>query len=207
MKKALILVDIQNDFLPGGSLAVSKSDEILPVVKRLVKMPFDLKVATMDWHPPHHYSFASSWGKKHGDLISIEGEEQILWSDHCVQGSFGAELSKELQGEHFHFIAHKGSDMKIDSYSTFFDNRKKRSTGLETFLKDNQVDELYFAGVATDYCVYYSAMDALDLGFRVYVITDGCRGIELFPGDIARACLEMKKRGVEFITADEACHV
>lgn len=203
MKKALILVDIQNDFLTGGSLAVPRSDEILPVVSRLVKMPFDVKVATMDWHPPHHYSFASTWEKKQGDTVLIEGEEQTLWADHCIQDSAGAALSKVLEGERFHFIVHKGSDQKIDSYSTFFDNRRQKSTGLETYLKELQVDALYFAGLATDYCVYYSAIDAVELGFCVYVIIDGCRGIDLFPGDVALACFEMEKKGVRFITADE----
>lgn len=203
MKKALILVDIQNDFLSQGSMAVANSDEILPVVNQLLSMPFDLFVVTMDWHPLQHCSFASTWGKKRGETVSIEGEEQVLWPDHCVEGSQGAKLSDKIIDKKFDFIAYKGSDKDVDSYSAFFDNRRRKSTGLGTFLKQRQVKELYFAGLATDYCVYFSAMDALELGFSVYVILEGCRGIEVFPGDIARVCHELEKKGAKFITVKE----
>lgn len=203
MKRALIIVDVQNDFLPGGSLSVPKSDEILPFINQLLEMPFDMRVASMDWHPLGHCSFASTWGKKHGERILTEGEEQILWPDHCVQGTKGAQLHKSLQSKSFDFIAHKGSDKNVDSYSTFFDNRKLKSTGLDKFLKEQQIDELYFAGLTTEYCVYCSAMDALDLQFRVGVVIDACRGIDLVFGDVEKACSKMKEKGVEFLTTEE----
>jgi nicotinamidase/pyrazinamidase len=171
-KRALILVDIQNDFLPGGALAVKNGNDILPVVNDLLNFPFDLIVATKDWHPSHHVSFATTHNKMPGETITINHLEQILWPIHCIQGEYGAELSSELQTERIAKIIHKGTDEDIDSYSTFYDNCRKKSTGLSTYLKKHKIDELYLAGLATDYCVKYSVLDALHLGFKTFVIVD-----------------------------------
>jgi nicotinamidase/pyrazinamidase len=195
VKKALIIVDVQNDFLPGGALAVPFGDEIIPNINRMVQLPFDQIVATQDWHPRRHVSFASTWGKKPGEHITHGSIDQILWPDHCVQGSRGAKFSRKLDTSHFHKIIHKGSDANIDSYSTFFDNLGLRSTGLEGYLREKECEELYFAGLATDYCVLYSVRDALTLGLQSFVVTDACRGIDSEPGDVERALEEMRERG------------
>jgi len=158
MKKALILVDIQQDFLPGGSLAVKKGNEILPVVNSLLDRRFDLVVATQDWHPADHGSFAANQGKKVGEVIDLYGISQILWPIHCVQNTPGADFSPLLRLDKIDKVFHKGTDPTIDSYSTFFDNCHKRSTGLETYLRENGIQRVYIVGLATDYCVKYSAI-------------------------------------------------
>lgn len=174
---ALILVDIQNDFLPGGALAVPRGDEIIPVVNRLQER-FGLVVATQDWHPAGHASFASSHpGKNVFDAVMIDGVEQILWPDHCVQGSRGAELAKAFNTNRVEAIFRKGTDPAIDSYSAFYDNGRRKSTGLEGYLKWKKVDRVFLAGLAADFCVYYSLMDALAVGFRAALIKDGTRAI------------------------------
>ncbi len=174
---ALILVDIQNDFLPGGALAVPNGDEIIPVVNRIQEC-FELVVATQDWHPLGHLRFASSHpDKRVFEKITIDGIEQILWPDHCVQGSRGAEYSPAFNANRVEAIVRKGTDPKIDSYSTFYDNARRKSTGLEGFLKWKTVDRVFLAGLAADFCVYYSTMDALSLGFQAVVIKDGTRAI------------------------------
>lgn len=203
MKRALIVVDVQNDFLPGGSMGLPKSDEILPLIERLLDMPFDVKVVSMDWHPPMHCSFASTWRKTEGERVSLEGGEQILWPNHCVQNTEGSKLAKILDDRKFDFVAHKGVDKYVDSYSAFFDNRKLRSTGLGEFLKEKEINEVYFAGLTTEYCVYYSTMDALEMEFSVGVVIDACRGIDLSTGDVDKACALMKEKGVKFLTTDE----
>jgi nicotinamidase/pyrazinamidase len=174
---ALILVDIQNDFLPGGALAVPRGDEIIPVVNRLQER-FGLVVATQDWHPAGHASFASSHpGKNVFDAVMIDGVEQILWPDHCVQGSRGAELAKAFNTNRVEAIFRKGTDPAIDSYSAFYDNGRRKSTGLEGYLKWKKVDRVFLAGLAADFCVCYSLMDALAVGFRAALIKDGTRAI------------------------------
>jgi len=195
MKRALILVDIQNDFMPGGALPTRGGDEVVPVLNRL-QPQFDIVVATQDWHPQNHGSFASNHpGKKPGDVVDLNGLQQILWPDHCVQGSRGAEFHRDLDRSHIDKIVQKGTDPTIDSYSTFFDNGRKKSTGLEDFLRSNSVNELTIAGLATDYCVLWSVRDAIDLGFRTTVVRDACRGVELNVGDIERAFDEMRALG------------
>jgi nicotinamidase/pyrazinamidase len=173
--KALVLIDIQNDFLPGGALAVPDGDAILPIVNRLLPK-FDLVVATQDWHPPDHGSFAANHaGKSIGDVVNLHGLPQILWPVHCVQGTHGAKLAAELSRGPIVEIFRKGTDPQIDSYSGLFDNGHRKATGLATWLRETGVDEVYLAGLATDYCVKHTALDAAELGFRVFLILDACR--------------------------------
>ena len=192
---ALILVDLQNDFLPGGALAVPHGDEVIPLVDRLQRQ-FDLVLATKDWHPPNHGSFAANHsGKKPGDRIMLDGIEQILWPVHCVQNTHGAEFAAAFDTSRIAHIFHKGIDPKIDSYSTFFDNAHRRHTGLAHYLEKRGIKEIYLMGLALDYCVKYSVLDARHLGLNTHVILDGCRGIDLERGDINRALDEMRCAG------------
>ena len=187
--------------MPGGALPTRHGEEIVPVINEL-QPRFDVVVATQDWHPPNHGSFASNHpGKKPGDVVSLGGLEQILWPDHCVQGSRGADLHRDLDTSRIAKLAQKGTDPAIDSYSTFYDNGRRKSTGLEKYLRENSVTDVYIGGLATDYCVLWSARDALDLGFHTHVITDACRGVDLRPGDIDRAIDEMRGIGVEVVSS------
>src|SRR5213595_140122 len=189
---ALIIVDLQNDFLPGGALPVPHGNEVIPLANEL-QQRFELVLATQDWHPPDHGSFAANHpGKKPGDRIVLDRIEQILWPVHCVQNTRGAEFALSFETSRVAHIFHKGIDPKIDSYSTFFDNAHRRHTGLADYLKKRSIKDIYLMGLALDYCVKYSALDARQLGLTTYVILDGCRGIELEPGDIGRALDEMK---------------
>jgi nicotinamidase/pyrazinamidase len=200
-KKALVLVDLQNDFLPGGSLAVERGDEVIPVANA-VQRGFDLIVATQDWHPANHGSFASNHeGKKPGDVIELHGLQQVLWPDHCVQGTRGAEFHRDVDLGRVQRVFRKATDSEIDSYSAFFDNGHLKSTGLGDFLKAQGVEEIYIAGLATDYCVKFTAFDALDLGFRTYLIEDGVRGVNLSPNDSAEAIEAMRAAGVVITTS------
>ena len=175
--KALIIIDIQNDFLPGGALAVPGGDEIIPVVNKLQPY-FDLVVATQDWHPPNHKSFAASHsGKSVFEKIELQGLEQVLWPVHCVQGSSGAEFSESLNMDRVEAIFRKGMNPEIDSYSGFFDNGHLKSTGLADYLKARKIKEVYLVGLAGDYCVFFSAKDALKEGFQTYYIKDATRSI------------------------------
>lgn len=200
--KALLLVDIQNDFLPGGSLAVPHGDEILPVVNLLQPM-FDLVIASKDWHPEAHASFASSHGAEVGTLLDLEGVSQMMWPDHCVQGTRGAEFPEGLETDSIQHVAYKGKNPLVDSYSAFFDSQRKRSTGLEDYLREHEVDHLFVLGLATDYCVKYTVLDALSLGFQVTVIQDACRGIDLEEGDVDKAWKEMAAEGAELIVSQD----
>ncbi len=192
---ALIIVDLQNDFLPGGALAVPHGDEVIPVVKKLQRR-FNLLLATQDWHPPNHGSFATNHpGKKPGDRIMLDGIEQILWPVHCVQNTHGADFAPSFDTSRIAHVFHKGIDPLIDSYSTFFDNAHRRRTGLGEYLKERSINDIYLLGLALDYCVKYSALDARQLGFNTHIILDGCRGIGLDPGDLDRAIDEMKRAG------------
>ena len=195
---ALILVDIQYDFCPGGSLAVPEGDEIVPLANRLQRK-FDLVVATQDWHPRGHSSFASTYGKPAYEVIDINGSPQTLWPDHCVQDTHGAELVAALETARVARIFKKGADPRIDSYSGFLDADHKNSTGLAEYLRERQVTRVTIAGLATDYCVKYTALDAAQLGFEVYVLADACRGVNLQPGDSEAALREMQAEGVKII--------
>lgn len=174
---ALILVDIQNDFCPGGSLAVREGDQIVPVVNELQKH-FPLVVATKDWHPANHSSFVS------------------LWPPHCVQETAGAEFVPTLDTTHIARVFLKGTDVELDSYSGFFDNEHRRATGLGDYLKEQGVGDVTIVGLATDYCVKFTALDAVNLSFKTSVVVDACRGVEVKEGDTARALEEMSAAGV-----------
>ena len=201
--RALILVDIQNDFLPGGALAVAQGEAVIPVANR-IQPAFDLIVATQDSHPPNHSSFAENHpGRKPGDIISCAGLEQILWPAHCVQQSFGWSFASSLDRNGWSQVFDKGTDPKIDSYSGFFDNGRRKATGLGDFLTEHGIRAVYIAGLATDYCIKYTALDACGLGFETYVIEDGCRGVNLQPQDSEQALLEMEQAGVKRITSDD----
>ncbi len=200
-KKALIIVDIQNDFCPGGALAVKEGDQIVPLINKL-QNKFDFIVATQDWHPQNHKSFASNNGKNVGEVIELNGLKQILWPDHCVQGSRGAALVKDLVIKKIKQIFQKGTDPAIDSYSAFFDNGHKKKTGLDDYLKAQGVQEIYVVGLATDYCVKFTALDAAEAGFKTYLIKDACRGVNLHTNDTDRAIEEMQSKGVAIINSD-----
>jgi nicotinamidase/pyrazinamidase len=201
MLKTLILVDIQNDFLPGGALAVPQGDQVISIANRL-QPEFDLVVATQDWHPANHGSFAVNHpGKRVGEVIDLNGLAQTLWPVHCVQDTAGAELSQALHTQDITRIFQKGSDPHVDSYSGFFDNGRRKDTGLGSFLWREGVDQVYVMGLATDYCVKFTALDSASLGFDTSVILDGCRGVNLQPGDIDRAIAEMHNTGITLLSA------
>jgi nicotinamidase/pyrazinamidase len=202
-KRALILVDIQNDFCPGGALEVPHGDEVVPVANRLAPA-FPLVVATQDWHPAHHRSFAAHHpGRKPFEMGELAGLPQILWPVHCVQGTPGAAFHRDLDLAHVHRVFAKGTDPSIDSYSGFFDNGKRKATGLGDWLRAEGADDLYVMGLATDYCVRATALDAHALGFAVTLVEDGCRGVEIAPGDVARAIEEMRRAGVRVVRSAE----
>lgn len=197
--QVLILVDIQNDFLPGGALAVPHGDEVVAVANR--RMPrYDLVVATQDWHPADHQSFASQHpGMSIGDVTKVDGLEQILWPDHCVQRTPGAEFAAALNLSQIDHVIRKGTHRLIDSYSGFFDNGHRKATGLADFLSERGVTEVDIIGLATDYCVKFTALDAVDLGFKARVISEGIRGVNLTPGDCERAIAQMQQRGIALV--------
>ena len=201
--RALVLVDLQYDFMPGGALAVAEGDTIVPIANRLIP-EFDMVVATQDWHPADHGSFAAQYpGKQPGEVINLNGLDQILWPTHCVQGSHGAEFHHDLDDSAIGKIFPKGTESGIDSYSGFFDNGHRKSTGLGDYLKDKGVSDVYVLGLATDYCVKFTALDAAELGFSTYVIEDACRGVNLEPGDVDKAKDEMRAAGINIINSEQ----
>jgi nicotinamidase/pyrazinamidase len=199
--RALVLVDLQYDFCPGGALAVAHGDETVAIAARLERV-FDPIVATQDWHPPGHKSFAvNNPGKQIGELAELDGLPQVMWPAHCVQGTRGAELHAGLDRSRITEVFRKGTDPEIDSYSGFFDNGHRKATGMGDWLKQRGVTELYVLGLATDYCVKFTVLDALQLGFAVSVVVDGCRAVELQPGDGERAIAAMREAGATVITS------
>src|SRR4029450_828099 len=199
MPSALLLIDLQNDFLPGGALAVPHGDEVIPVANSVQPL-FDLIVATQDWHPANHGSFAANHpGKQPFEQFDLFGLPQTLWPVHCVQGTPGADFAPGLDRSRWAAVFQKGTDRNVDSYSGLFDNGRRRATGLGDFLKARGVTEVYVMGLATDYCVKWTALDAVDLGLIVWLITDGCRGVNLAPGDVDRTLLELQARGVRLV--------
>jgi len=200
---ALIIVDVQNDFMPGGPLGVKEGDQVIPVINRMMDQA-DLVISTKDWHPADHGSFASNHtGKQPGEIIDLYGLEQILWPEHCVEGTNGAEFVNNLDTTKVDKIFEKGTDPKIDSYSGFFDNGHKKETGLNDYLKSKGIEEVYVAGLATDYCVKFTALDAVECGYETYVVKDAIRAVNLNDGDGDKAIQEMKEKGVKFVGQHE----
>lgn len=206
MLHALLLVDLQNDFCPGGALAVQQGDETIPIANRAIAlarrnaMPV---IASMDWHPAQHGSFARVAGQPVYSQGSLEGLAQIWWPDHCVQDTTGARLHPMLDQQGIDHRIYKGQQPAVDSYSAFFDNGRRAQTGLDTLLKRHNVRTLTVMGLATDYCVLYSVIDALQLGYDTRVIIDGCRGVNLQPDDSQRAMQQMATRGALLQTMEE----
>ncbi len=199
--KALIVVDLQNDFLPGGSLAVPRGDEIIPLVNK-IQEKFDLVVATQDWHPKNHLSFASNHpGKQPFEVINLNGIEQVLWPDHCVQGEKGALFSRNFDDRRVEAIFRKGTDPSIDSYSGFFDNGRKKSTGLADYLRGRGVLQLYVCGLAAEFCVLYTALDAIELGFETYYLEDITRSLS--QEGFKQAKEQILQRGGHLIRSEE----
>ena len=190
--KALLVVDVQNDFCPGGALAVEDGDTIVEGINR-VAQKFDIVVTTQDWHPQNHGSFASNHsGAKPFDLGTLSGRDQVLWPDHCVQNSRGAEFHPELQVNSRNFV--KGTNPEADSYSGFFDD-DGTSTGLDVYLKSKNVTQLYICGLATDFCVKFTGLDALKQGFETVVLEDLCKGVNMDPADSDKALNELHNAG------------
>lgn len=197
--KTLIIVDPQNDFMPGGSLAVPYGDEIIPVINKLQEK-FDLVIASQDWHPKGHASFASSHdGKKDFDTIDLNGTEQVMWPEHCVQNTDGAEFHKDLNTSRIEAIFRKGTNPEIDSYSAFYDNEHLKSTGLAGFLKEKGAKNLFFCGLAAEICVHFTAKDAIKEGFKASVIEDATRALD--SKDFEKAKAELKEMGGRIISS------
>ncbi|MBP9791966.1 MAG: bifunctional nicotinamidase/pyrazinamidase [Rickettsiales bacterium] len=197
--KTLIIVDVQNDFLPGGSLAVPNGNEIISIINGLIPK-YDLVIATKDYHPRDHKSFASQHKNyKPGDTVILNGIRQILWPDHCIQNTYGSDIAKSLNSSNVDHIIYKGTNKEIDSYSAFFDNNHQNTTGLHEYLQNKKIQNLDIVGLATDYCVKYTVLDALELEYNVRVITSACKGIDLTPGDIKKSLEEMKTKGAIII--------
>jgi nicotinamidase/pyrazinamidase len=193
---ALILVDLQNDFLPGGALGVPGGDEVIPLANRLMD-DFDIVVATQDWHPPDHGSFAANHpGRQVFEMIDLHGLPQTLWPVHCVQGTPGAEFAPGLDAGRITRVFRKGTRPEVDSYSGLFDNGRRHSTGLAEWLREQGVKRVTVCGIATDYCVKFTALDAVAEGFEVTLHLPACRGVDLQTGDIAAAVEAMREKGV-----------
>ncbi|MBN7812000.1 bifunctional nicotinamidase/pyrazinamidase [Algoriphagus sp. H41] len=200
---ALLIVDVQNDFLPGGALAVAEGDQVIPVINGLQKK-FGLVVATQDFHPACHGSFAANHpGKRPGEIIELAGLPQVLWPVHCVQGSSGADFHDGLDRGTWKAVFQKGKNPEVDSYSGFFDNARRGATGLGDFLTATGVRRVFVCGLALDYCVKFTATDAKELGFETFLVSDATRAVNLAPGDGAKAIQEMKTLGIKIITSKE----
>ncbi|MES1940728.1 nicotinamidase [Salinisphaera sp. T5B8] len=202
MTEALLLVDIQNDFLPGGALAVADGDAVVPVANALMPA-FDYVVASQDWHPPQHLSFAAEHpGRAPFEVIELDGYEQIMWPAHCVQGQPGAGFASALDIAGIDHVVRKGMDRRLDSYSAFYDNHHRNATGLGAHLKARGIDHLVVLGLAADVCVKFTVLDALAEGFAVTLVRDGVRGVDMQPGDTEAAIEAMRAAGA--MIADSA---
>ncbi len=202
-KDVLLVVDVQNDFLPGGALAVASGDEVIEVINQLIPK-FKLVMATQDWHPRDHQSFASEHPTKEvGELINLEGLDQILWPDHCVQGTHGAAFAADLALPSSASIFKKGIDRDVDSYSGFYDNGRLRSTGLAEYLTSISAQRVFVAGLATDYCVKFTVLDSIKDGFETWLITDGCRAVQLRDLDEQNAIDEMVAAGAKTLNSND----
>ena len=201
--RVLLVVDVQNDFCPGGSLAVEEGDAVVGVINRVMPL-FDRVVATQDWHPKDHVSFASSHpGRKVLDVVDADGIEQVLWPDHCIQGTRGAELHPRLDVGRIELVLRKGLRRRLDSYSVFFENDHVTDTGMRWYLQGMGVRAVFLGGLTTDYCVRASALDARRLGLDVTVIRDACRGVDFPKGSIQKSILEMERAGVRFVSSSD----
>lgn len=199
--KALVVVDVQNDFIPGGALAVPDGDAIVPLINQL-QNKFDLIVATQDWHPADHASFVSNHeGKNAFDKIDLHGIEQVLWPDHCTQESEGAEFHPDLEMRKVEAIFRKGMDPEIDSYSGFYDNGHRKNTGLAGYLREKGATELYFCGLAADFCVYFSVKDALKEEFSTILIEDATRPLD--KNEFKRIKNELREKDVQIMKSSE----
>jgi nicotinamidase/pyrazinamidase len=194
-RDVLLVVDVQNDFLPGGALAVPEGDAIIPVINDVARR-FPHVVLTQDWHAPGHHSFASSHGRPHFSTIDLHYGAQVLWPEHCVQGTAGAEFSPALDIPHAELIVRKGFRREVDSYSAFCEADRRTRTGLGGYLRERGIDRVFLAGLATDFCVGWSAVDARDAGFDAIVIEDACRAIDT-QGSLAQAWARMREAGVQ----------
>lgn len=198
---ALVIIDLQNDFMPGGALAVPGGDEIVPLINGLQES-FDLVIATQDWHPSGHASFASSHeNKKEFEVIKLDGLDQVLWPEHCIQNSEGAEFHPDLNSSKIEAIFRKGTDIKIDSYSGFYDNAHLKSTGLAGYLREKKVERIYFAGLAAEYCVYFSIKDAISEGFECILIEDATRALD--EGKFEKARIDILRKGGKIVSSRE----
>jgi nicotinamidase/pyrazinamidase len=199
---ALIVVDVQNCFLPGGSLAVKEGDQVIPVINRIAK-GFENVVMTQDWHTPHHVSFASTHeGKKPFEVIKLAYGNQVLWPDHCVQGTEGAQIAKDINIPQAALVIRKGYHNEVDSYSAFLEADKETHTGLGGYLKERGINTVFITGLATDFCVAWTAIDARHAGLTTYVVEDACRGIDI-GGSLAKAWTDMTEAGVKKIQSSD----
>lgn len=206
MKTALLLIDLQNDFCPGGALAVTAGDGVIPVANQAIAACLargEPVVASQDWHPANHRSFAVNSHAEVGTLGELEGLPQVWWPVHCVQGSHGADFHPQLQRQHIKAVFRKGQETDIDSYSAFFDNGHRAQTELHGWLQSQGVRRLAIMGLATDYCVKFSVLDALAAGYPTQVIVDGCRGVNLQPDDSERALQDMARAGAQLVTLSQ----
>lgn len=203
MKTALLLVDLQNDFCTGGALAVNESELVIDIANKAIelcqKKQIDI-IASQDWHPANHLSFAANSGTQVGDIGELNGLAQVWWPIHCVQGEHGAQFHPNLNQQAISEVFTKGETPQVDSYSANFDNDKISQTRLHPWLQAQQISHLIIMGIATDYCVKFTVLDALKLGYRVDVLTDGCRGVNLAPEDSQKALQEMKEQGAKLTT-------
>jgi len=202
-KRTLVLIDLQNDFMPEGALGVEEGSAVIPVVNKLLRLRFDHIVASKDWHPLNHKSFAATHNLNVGDVIILNGVPQVLWPVHCIQNTYGSEFAPGLDVEKIQKIVYKGTDKNFDSYSAFFDNNRLKSTHLHEYLKNLDITDLYFAGIATDYCIKYSVLDALVLGYNVYVVKDACRAVNLKITDEQEAFEMMIQAGARLINSSD----
>jgi nicotinamidase/pyrazinamidase len=199
---ALIVIDVQNDFCPGGALAVEGGDKIIPTINKLMPL-FPLVVATKDWHPQGHVSFASQHDKEPGTVIEVHGDKTVLWPDHCVQGTDGAEFRTSLDVTGINLVLHKGTKKGLDSYSAFFENDHQTPTGLEHYLKGLGISKIFVVGLAEDVCVYFTATDGRKVGFDVSVVSDATRGVDLPEGNLEKARTDMQQKGVHYLLSEE----
>lgn len=200
---ALLIVDIQNDFLSGGSLEVKDGNKVIPIINK-IQNNFTTIIATQDWHPANHKSFASQHQENNiGDFIDLNGITQILWPDHCVQNEYGSQFSNDLSLEKVEKVVQKGSNPEIDSYSGFFENDKLTETELHKYLKSKNIKTVYICGLASDYCVKFTAIDAANLGYETILIQDATKAVNISPNDHEKALEEMKNTGVKIINSSD----